>query len=126
MKHKRPFILLEVLIAIGIASIALSWIITSSSRHMHKQMETVSRIDQQRFFELQFFDCLLELRKQKSFTPKLITPCQESKIKVARDGKSWKTIKISLKNKKLKLKSDLKVLLCLAKNPSTLHVEGNE
>ena len=126
VKRKRPFILLEVLIAIGIASIALSWIITSSSKQMHKQMEAAARIDRQRLFELEFFDCFYELRKQKSFNPRLAKTCQESKIKTMRDGKSWKTLKIVLKDPKLKLKANMKALLCLEKNSSTLHVEGNE
>lgn len=61
---KRSFILLEVIIAISIAGIALVWMMKSTSSSMQKQLQAIHKIDSERLMEVAFFDALLMLKKQ--------------------------------------------------------------
>ena len=59
---KRRFILLEVIIALSLAGMALFWLVKSTSLTLKKQLRAVHQIEAERLMEIAFFNALVRFQ----------------------------------------------------------------
>ncbi len=119
--RKRPFVLLEILIATGIVTICFTLLFSTTSTHLKKQMHTLKLIEVERLAGLTYFDCLYQMASHGTFSTQSVEldssqlifkgrglkrniSTKSTNILTDRNGSEWKKLTFTVHYPELKIK----------------------